>query len=105
MKAPSLPTPAEIPCPVARISTGYTSLGITKGGHVRAELSEEVAHPIHEQERNHHGRHVGHQRDHGEAQPHHREAEQLQAAVPDPVHASDAEKVAGDRRYYEDRQL
>jgi hypothetical protein len=30
MKAPSLPTPAEIPCPVARIATGYSSLGITK---------------------------------------------------------------------------
>jgi hypothetical protein len=30
MKAPNLPMPAEIPCPVARIDTGYTSLGITK---------------------------------------------------------------------------
>ena len=30
MNAPSLPTPAEIPCPVARMLTGYSSLGITK---------------------------------------------------------------------------
>ena len=30
MKAPSLPTPAEMPCPVARMLTGYSSLGITK---------------------------------------------------------------------------
>ena len=29
MNAPNLPTPAEIPCPVARISTGYSSLGMT----------------------------------------------------------------------------
>jgi hypothetical protein len=30
MNAPSLPIPAEIPCPVARMATGYSSLGITK---------------------------------------------------------------------------
>ena len=30
MKAPNLPTPAEIPCPVARMLTGYSSLGMTK---------------------------------------------------------------------------
>ena len=29
MNAPSLPTPAEIPCPVARMDTGYSSLGMT----------------------------------------------------------------------------
>ena len=29
MNAPSLPTPAEMPCPVARMVTGNTSLGIT----------------------------------------------------------------------------
>ncbi len=30
MKAPSLPTPAEIPCPVVRMLTGNSSLGSTK---------------------------------------------------------------------------
>src|ERR1022692_1982389 len=30
MNAPSLPMPAEIPCPVARMLTGYSSLGMTK---------------------------------------------------------------------------
>ena len=30
MNAPSFPIPAEIPCPVARMDTGYSSLGITK---------------------------------------------------------------------------
>src|ERR1700733_8143496 len=30
MKAASLPMPAEIPCPVARMVTGYNSLGMTK---------------------------------------------------------------------------
>ena len=30
MKAPSLPIPAEIPCPVVRMFTGYSSLGSTK---------------------------------------------------------------------------
>jgi hypothetical protein len=29
MNAPNLPMPAEIPCPVARMVTGYSSLGIT----------------------------------------------------------------------------
>jgi hypothetical protein len=29
MNAPNLPIPAEIPCPVARMATGYSSLGIT----------------------------------------------------------------------------
>ena len=29
MNAPSLPIPAEIPWPVARMATGYSSLGIT----------------------------------------------------------------------------
>ena len=29
MKAPSLPMPAEIPWPVARMDTGYSSLGMT----------------------------------------------------------------------------
>jgi hypothetical protein len=29
MNAPSLPIPAEMPCPVARMVTGNTSLGIT----------------------------------------------------------------------------
>jgi hypothetical protein len=30
MNAPSLPTPAEIPCPVARMSTGNNSLGMMR---------------------------------------------------------------------------
>ncbi len=30
MNAPSLPTPAEMPCPVARILIGKSSLGRTK---------------------------------------------------------------------------
>ncbi len=29
MNAPSLPIPAEIPCPVVRMVTGYSSLGST----------------------------------------------------------------------------
>jgi hypothetical protein len=63
MNAPSLPTPAEIPCPVVRMSTGYSSLDSTNVVMFRTELGEEIAHPVHQQERGHHGGHAGHRRD------------------------------------------
>ena len=53
MKAPSLPTPAEIPCPVGAHADRVQLAGHHEGGHVRAELGEEVAHPVHQQERGH----------------------------------------------------
>ena len=79
--------------------------GHDEGGHVRAELGEEVAHPVHQQERHDHGGQPRHGRDDQETGAHHREPEQLQPPVPDLVQLRDREQVAGHRRGHEDGQL
>src|ERR1022692_1473957 len=76
-----------------------------EGGHVRPELGEEVAHPVHQEERHHRRGEAGDQPDDREAQRHDGEPDELQAPVADPVKPEDPAQIPGHGSDHEDGEL